>query len=86
MARIAGVNVPDQKHVVIALTSIYGVGRTISKNVCVDAGISPDTKVRDLTALSELVNLEKLYLTSNLVPLLQITNLEKINSRLNIYR
>lgn len=61
MARIAGVNVPDNKHVVIALTSIYGVGRTISKNVCSDAGISPDTKVRDLSepqldAIRDLVN------------------------------
>jgi len=61
MARIAGVNVPDNKHVVIALTSIYGVGRTISKNVCSDTGISPDTKVRDLTepqldAIRDLVN------------------------------
>ncbi len=49
MARIAGVNVPDNKHTVIALTSIYGIGRTISKNICVDTGISPETKVRDLT-------------------------------------
>jgi len=61
MARIAGVNVPDNKHTVIALTSIYGVGRTISKNICIDTGISPDTKVRDLTepqldAIRDLVN------------------------------
>ncbi len=61
MARIAGVNVPDNKHAVIALTSIYGVGRTISKNICIDTGISPDTKVRDLTepqldAIRDIVN------------------------------
>ena len=61
MARIAGVNVPDNKHTVIALTSIYGVGRTISKNICSESNISPDTKVRDLTepqldAIRDLIN------------------------------
>ncbi len=61
MARIAGVNVPDNKHTVIALTSIYGVGRTISKNICKDSGISPDTKIRNLTepqldSIRDLVN------------------------------
>jgi len=61
MARIAGVNVPDNKHTVIALTSIYGVGRTISKNICKDAGISPDTKISALTeaqldTIRDLVN------------------------------
>ena len=59
MARIAGVNVPDNKHTVIALTSIYGVGRTISKNICIDAGISPDTKIRNLTE-SELDSIRDL--------------------------
>ena len=49
MARIAGVNVPDNKHTVIALTSIYGIGKTISKSICNDTGISPDTKIKDLS-------------------------------------
>ncbi|PHS68154.1 MAG: 30S ribosomal protein S13 [Methylophaga sp.] len=49
MARIAGINVPVQKHTVIALTSIYGIGRTRAQQVCADAGIAPDTKIRDLT-------------------------------------
>ena len=48
MARIAGVNIPDNKHVVIALTSIYGIGRTTSKKLCSEAGINPDTKVSQL--------------------------------------
>lgn len=49
MARIAGINVPVQKHTVIALTSIYGIGPTRAKQVCTDAGVAPDTKIRDLT-------------------------------------
>jgi len=49
MARIAGINVPVQKHTVIALTSIYGIGNTRAQKVCVDAGVAPDAKIRDLT-------------------------------------
>ena len=49
MARIAGINIPANKHVVIALTSIFGVGRSRAENVCVAAGIEPNTKVKDLT-------------------------------------
>ncbi|HCD04039.1 MULTISPECIES: 30S ribosomal protein S13 [Methylophaga] len=48
MARIAGINVPVQKHTVIALTSIYGIGRTRSQKICEAAGIAPDVKIRDL--------------------------------------
>jgi small subunit ribosomal protein S13 len=49
MARIAGINVPVQKHTVIALTSIYGVGGTRAKEICAAAGVAPDAKIRDLT-------------------------------------
>jgi len=49
MARIAGINVPDQKHTEIALTSIYGVGRHTAQQICQSAGISSSAKVRDLT-------------------------------------
>ncbi len=48
MARIAGVNIPVQKHVVVALTSIYGVGRTRAYEVCKLAGIKPTVKVKEL--------------------------------------
>ncbi len=48
MARIAGVNIPDQKHVVISLTYIYGIGRPTAQAICAGAGINPTTKVRDL--------------------------------------
>jgi len=49
MARIAGINLPLQKHVVIALTSIYGIGRTRAQEICKQAGVAPETKIRDLT-------------------------------------
>ncbi|MBA6414139.1 30S ribosomal protein S13 [Parahaliea sp. F7430] len=49
MARIAGVNIPDNKHTVIALTYIFGVGRTQAKRLCADAGVAEDAKVADLS-------------------------------------
>jgi small subunit ribosomal protein S13 len=49
MARIAGVNLPVQKHAVIGLQSIFGVGRSRAKKVCADAGVNPATKIKDLT-------------------------------------
>jgi small subunit ribosomal protein S13 len=49
MARIAGVNLPVQKHVVIGLQAIFGIGRARSKKVCVEAAVNPATKIKDLT-------------------------------------
>ena len=49
MARIAGVNIADNKHVVIALTSIYGIGLPTSKKLCRTLDIDPATKVAQLT-------------------------------------
>jgi small subunit ribosomal protein S13 len=49
MARIAGVNIPDRKHAVIALTSIYGIGRTRAAEICAAAGIAQDAKLIDLS-------------------------------------
>lgn len=49
MARIAGINVPVQKHAAIALRSIYGIGYTRARQICDAAGIRPDTKVKDLS-------------------------------------
>ncbi|STX50280.1 30S ribosomal protein S13 [Legionella busanensis] len=48
MARIAGVNIPDNKHIVIALTSIYGIGKTTSKKLCQAVGVDPATKVSQI--------------------------------------
>ena len=49
MARIAGINIPVNKHVVIALTSIYGVGHSRAKLACSAAGVDPSVKVKDLS-------------------------------------
>ena len=49
MARIAGINIPMNKHLWIGLTHIYGVGRSRAHAACEAAGVSPTTKVKDLT-------------------------------------
>ena len=48
MARIAGINIPLNKHVVIALTSIYGIGNSRAQQICKAAGVSPGMQVKDL--------------------------------------
>jgi small subunit ribosomal protein S13 len=49
MARIAGINIPDHKHAVISLTSIFGIGRTRAQKICDLAGIDQAMKIKDLT-------------------------------------
>jgi len=49
MARIAGVNIPDNKHVVISLRYVYGIGPTVAKNLCAMTGIKPSAKVSELS-------------------------------------
>ena len=49
MARLAGINIPDNKHTEISLTYIYGIGRTTAKKLCAETGVSPTTKVQDLS-------------------------------------
>ena len=48
MARIAGVNIPVQKHTWVGLTHIYGIGRSKALQICASAGVAPETKIRDL--------------------------------------
>ncbi|WP_018984667.1 30S ribosomal protein S13 [Salinimonas chungwhensis] len=48
MARIAGINIPEHKHTVIALQAIYGVGATRAKAICANAGVTESTKIKDL--------------------------------------
>ena len=48
MARIAGINIPEHKHTVIALQAIYGVGATRAKEICANAGVAESTKIKDL--------------------------------------
>ena len=49
MARIAGINIPLNKHIVVALTSIYGIGRTRARQICAAAGVEPDRKIQELS-------------------------------------
>jgi small subunit ribosomal protein S13 len=49
LARIAGVNLPNQKRLEIGLTYIYGIGQPTARDICAALGLSPDTKIRDLT-------------------------------------
>ncbi len=49
MARIAGVNIPIQKHTWVGLTHIFGIGRTTALKICESANVEPTTKIRDLT-------------------------------------
>jgi small subunit ribosomal protein S13 len=65
MARIAGINIPMNKHVVIGLTHIFGVGRSRAKDICAATGIAPTTKVKDLTEVE--VNAIRSALAKNAV-------------------
>ncbi|MCT3411659.1 30S ribosomal protein S13 [Lactobacillus helveticus] len=49
MARIAGVDLPRDKRIVVALTYIYGIGDATAKKICADAGVSEDVRLKDLT-------------------------------------
>ncbi len=49
MARIAGINIPNHKHIDVALTSIYGIGRQRARLICAGAGVNTTAKVKDLT-------------------------------------
>ena len=49
MARIAGVDLPREKRIEIGLTYIYGIGRVSATKICAEAGVNPDTRVRDIT-------------------------------------
>jgi len=49
MARIAGVNIPDNKHAVISLTYIFGVGRAQARRLCAAAGVAENARISDLT-------------------------------------
>jgi small subunit ribosomal protein S13 len=64
VARIAGVNLPNQKRLEIGLTYIYGIGQSTAQQVCAALGLSPDTKVRDLTD-DEITKLRE-YIDENL--------------------
>ena len=64
MARIAGVDIPREKRAEIGLTYIYGIGRSSSKKLLADAGVSPDTRVRDLTD-DEITKIREAIVSNN---------------------
>ncbi len=64
MARIAGVNLPREKRLEVALTYIYGIGQPTAHKVCLDIGLTPDEKVRDLT--DEEITKLRTYIDANL--------------------
>lgn len=64
MARIAGVNLPREKRLEIALTYIFGIGQSTAHKVCAELGLSPDEKVRDLT--DEEITKLRGYIDANL--------------------
>jgi small subunit ribosomal protein S13 len=64
MARISGVDIPREKRLEISLTYIFGIGPSISKQLCEAVGVSPDTRVRDLT--DEEVNRIRAWVDQNL--------------------
>jgi small subunit ribosomal protein S13 len=64
LARIAGVNLPNQKRLEIGLTYIYGIGRSTAQKICADLELDPNEKVRDLT--DEEVTKLRGYIDSNL--------------------
>ena len=49
MARLAGINIPDNKHAVISLTYIFGIGRHTARDLCASSKVSPDTRIQDLS-------------------------------------
>jgi small subunit ribosomal protein S13 len=58
MARIAGVNIPDNKRIEVGLTYVFGIGRSTAGRIVREAGVSPDIKVRDMTE-EEVVKLRE---------------------------
>jgi small subunit ribosomal protein S13 len=64
VARIAGVNLPNQKRLEIGLTYIYGIGQPTARQICAGLGLSPDEKIKDLTD-DEVTKLRE-YIDSNL--------------------
>ncbi|MEY2396870.1 MAG: small subunit ribosomal protein [Actinomycetota bacterium] len=64
MARVAGVDIPREKRLVISLTYVYGVGPSKAKEICAATEMNPDTRVRDLT--DDEVNKLRTYIDENL--------------------
>ena len=76
MARIAGIDLPKNKRVEIALTYIFGIGNTTAKKILAETGVNPDTRVKDLTDEEE--NKLREYIDKNCM--LKVISEEKLHS------
>ena len=74
MARIAGIDIPRNKRVVVSLTYIYGIGPTTAKKILAAAGVSEDVRVKDLTEEEETKFVKKLNILK-----LKVTFVEKLS-------
>lgn len=74
MARIAGIDIPRDKRVVVSLTYIYGIGPTTAKKILAAAGVSEDVRVKDLTEEEETKFVKKLNILK-----LKVTFVEKLS-------
>ena len=79
MARLAGINIPDNKHAVISLTYIFGIGRKTAQDLCDTTGVSPTAKVQDLSE-------EELDLLRNEISKLSVEGDLRRGVQLNIKR
>jgi len=87
MARVAGINIPDDKHAEVSLTYIFGIGKTRALIICSETGISPSTKIGDLNeeALELLRNEVSKYLIEGDLRRNIATNIKRLQD-LGTYR
>jgi small subunit ribosomal protein S13 len=83
VARIAGVNIPTNKRVEVALTYVYGVGRSTANKILQQAGVSPDTQVKDLTE-DEIVKLREAVESMNVEGDLRRENSQNVKRLMEI--
>jgi small subunit ribosomal protein S13 len=83
MARIAGVNIPTNKRVEVALTYVFGVGRSTANKILEQAGVSPDTQVKDLTE-DEIVKLREAVESMNVEGDLRRENSQNVKRLMEI--
>jgi small subunit ribosomal protein S13 len=83
MARIAGVNIPTNKRVEVGLTYVYGVGRSTANQILKQAGVSPDTQVKDLTE-DEIVKLREAVESMNVEGDLRRENSQNVKRLMEI--
>ena len=82
MARIAGINIPDNKHAEVSLTHIFGIGRSRALDICSRVGISPSSKISDLSEKEQELkqDLSKLDI-NDLTPLEALSKLDELKKK-----